>query len=544
MKKAITNIINRLSGKYAAEKTFDSNAPAPDYFKPKTKRTAFLVSAVLFAFLSLFSASGEARAATYTVNMDTDAGDLNLGDGICDSNLGTSGEQCTLRAAVEEADYFPNPDLISFSLPLPSSITLTIAELTISSSMSIDGPGARSLTIERAGGQHFRIFRISGVNASVNISGVSVANGLADYFNNSAPFDREKGGAIYSSAGVLNLTAVTIRNNTAERDGGGVYISSGTTNITHSTINHNNSGTNSSGGGIYNQGTINISNSTISNNTVNSDSTLGGGGIYNSFGGTTNLTNVTVSYNAAKSGGGIENANSATVNLRNTIVAQNTATAAADVSGTFASQGNNLIGISAGNNGFINGANGDKVGTGAAPIDAQLGALQSNGGPTDTRALLSGSPAIDAGNNCVVNQSCPGLNPLQPLTTDQRGAGFPRQVDRDGDGTAIVDIGAFESPMMITTAAGVIVSGRVSTAAGKGIRNARVTITFPNGETRAALSSAFGYYRFDDIPAGETYVISVSGKRFSFADNTRIRNIAEDALDIDFIADAVVSKRS
>jgi predicted ester cyclase len=54
----------------------------------------------------------------------------------------------------------------------------------------------------------------------------------------------------------------------------------------------------------------------------------------------------------------------------------------------------------------------------------------------------------------------------------------------------------------------------------------------------------FGYYRFNDIPAGETYLISVSGKRYSFSNNTQIRNIAADALDVNFIADDVVSKGS
>ncbi len=59
-------------------------------------------------------------------------------------------------------------------------------------------------------------------------------------------------------------------------------------------------------------------------------------------------------------------------------------------------------------------------------VDPLLGALANNGGPTRTQALLSGSPAIDAGSN------------PQGLTFDQRGAGFPRTL---GEAT---DIGAFE----------------------------------------------------------------------------------------------------
>jgi hypothetical protein len=68
---------------------------------------------------------------------------------------------------------------------------------------------------------------------------------------------------------------------------------------------------------------------------------------------------------------------------------------------------------------------------------AQLAPLANNGGPTQTHALLFHSPAVNAGNNCVVNASCATGNPQTALITDQRG--FPRQFN----GT-MVDIGAFE----------------------------------------------------------------------------------------------------
>ena len=100
------------------------------------------------------------------------------------------------------------------------------------------------------------------------------------------------------------------------------------------------------------------------------------------------------------------------------------------MNGTFVSQGHNLIGDGTGGSGFINGVNGDIVGTSANPIDPKIGDLASNGGPIKTHALLAGSPAIDHGDNAGV----PAI--------DQRG--FPRKKDGNGDGLAIVDIGAFE----------------------------------------------------------------------------------------------------
>ncbi|HEY8558824.1 MAG TPA: carboxypeptidase-like regulatory domain-containing protein, partial [Pyrinomonadaceae bacterium] len=79
--------------------------------------------------------------------------------------------------------------------------------------------------------------------------------------------------------------------------------------------------------------------------------------------------------------------------------------------------------------------------------------------------------------------------------------------------------------------------GRILTAAGLGIRNAQITITFPTGETRAAKSTAFGYYRFAEIPSGATYVISVAAKRFAFSNATQIRVVEDETLDLDFVAD-------
>lgn len=87
------------------------------------------------------------------------------------------------------------------------------------------------------------------------------------------------------------------------------------------------------------------------------------------------------------------------------------------------------------------------------------------------------------------------------------------------------------------TAAGVSVGGRVMRANGIGIGNALVTLTKSNGESQIAFTSSFGYYRFVDIPAGETYIFSVLSKRYTFNPNTQVRSIFEETNDVNFVTD-------
>jgi hypothetical protein len=111
-----------------------------------------------------------------------------------------------------------------------------------------------------------------------------------------------------------------------------------------------------------------------------------------------------------------------TTSLINTIVASNSAPTAPDCFGSPTSLGNNLIGNNSGCS--YSSGNGDRVGTFSSPKDPLLGALQDNGGPTLTHEILTGSEAIDTGNDSAAP------------ATDQRGTSRPQ-------GSAS-DIGAFE----------------------------------------------------------------------------------------------------
>ena len=84
------------------------------------------------------------------------------------------------------------------------------------------------------------------------------------------------------------------------------------------------------------------------------------------------------------------------------------------------------------------------------------------------------------------------------------------------------------------TAASPSLSGRVLTSDGRGIRNAAVVLTDSRGVSRQATTGSLGYYRFDDVQPGETYVLSVAAKRYSFA--ARTVGGADNLAAVDFVA--------
>jgi hypothetical protein len=301
-----------------------------------------------------------------------------------------------------------------------------------------------------------------------NGAGGGIANGATLTVTDSALSGNAAdfaGGGIWNNGGTLTITGSSLSGNSA-RAGGGI-ASGGMLILTNSNLSANSAGADGGGGGIENEGTGTVTDCTL---TDNSAGTGGGAGIFNAFAARLTLTNSALSGNSAERGGGIANAGTLTVtsatlsgnsagggggggivslnlgtvtvtnstlsgnqanngpgggisnsgglhswNIINTIIAGNTAPTAPDLFGNFDSQGYNLIGSSGGASGFDP--------SDLLDVDPLLGPLQDNGGPTQTMALLAGSPALNAG------------DPAQLDVPDQRG------VIRSGG----VNIGAYQA---------------------------------------------------------------------------------------------------
>ena len=239
------------------------------------------------------------------------------------------------------------------------------------------------------------------------------------FANNTA---NNSGGGI-GDGGRLTIINSTLTGNTANRNGGGIN-GIGTLQVLNCTL-ANNSAT--LGGGLYADESALLSNSTVAGNVASGS----GGGVYS---GSLTMTNSTIAGNSAPQGSGVAafGSGTAVTRLSNSIVAGNSSNndvSVVDNATALVSGGYNLIG--GGNAVARFNATGDQSGIN----DPQLGSLTNNGGPTPTRALLEGSPAIDAGNPNIAATS-DGF--------DQRGPGFARvQGGR-------IDIGAFERATAIT----------------------------------------------------------------------------------------------
>ncbi|CAN5338127.1 hypothetical protein BH11PLA2_BH11PLA2_50270 [soil metagenome] len=383
------------------------------------------------------------------------------------SNTNNSGAG-SLRQAILDSNVSLGFDTITFNSTFNTAKTITLAsEIGITDSVTIVGPGAGLLTIN--GNNASRIFNTSvGPQGQVvTLRNLGITGGMANHggailvgdyrtlnvvdsrlFGN---FSSSTGGGISTgtSEGVtINLTRSTLSGNTTGGRGGGVFNGfGGTTTITDCALT-NNFCYFGGGGGAYSSGSATIRNSTISGNTAPSG---GGVGIYLSAGLT--LRNSTITNNSASgSGGGIR---SGTLDIASSIVSGNISnTGTSDIStGTSVVLNSSAVGNATGFT--FTGSNNLPFGT-----NLKLGALASNGGPTQSHLPALDSPLLNVGSNPA------------GLSADQRG--LPRAF-------GVSDIGSVEVQATPAFATGFTVNN----GAAQRSRITTIVVTFDNPVTSA-----------------------------------------------------------
>jgi hypothetical protein len=369
--------------------------------------TAVLIAAALAASVlmaAVMLASPPAHAATFTVTNTNDSGPNSLRQAMLDANA--SGVANTI-------DFAPYLKGGGGQIRLNSQLPVIIAA---GGGLTIDGGGAE-ITLDQFAEE--RVFKVD-EDGTLTLDTLEVVSGHA-----TGPDGY--GGGIYNKGGNLTVRNSTIAYNKADLGGGGIYNS----NI-----------------GVGVNGDMDVSNTTISSNSAG----RGGGGIFNDSGAGFYAWNTTIYGNSVYDngvpgspvgGGGILlGGGAARANLANTIVANNQVPS--QEGPDFPNcRGENIFSV--GNN--ID--SGTSCGFGDASLsntDPLLGPLADNGGPTETHALLAGSPAINRGNIGYATEGRRGKGNY--LQFDQRGPGFARIVggttSRRGTFTPAVDIGAIE----------------------------------------------------------------------------------------------------
>jgi hypothetical protein len=178
-------------------------------------------------------------------------------------------------------------------------------------------------------------------------------------------------------------------------------------------------------------------------------------------------------------------------------------------------------------------------------IDDQAG---SGGGGTASTSF-GGITAFGSANTVVVTENAyENWTLLSIICTSNPNGGTGTNNNTDPAGARNVGIVleegesvtcTFNNSQLAPTAASVTVSGRVVDSFGYGISGARLMITdVQTGTSWSALSNNFGYYTLQGPTAGGFYMMSVSHKRYTFADGTRTFSLNEDVAGVDWVADA------
>ena len=456
-------------------------------------------------------------ATTVTANALSNTAANSFGGGV--ATLGTSTVTITNSSvsANTSASSFSTSFGFAAGMYAQDTFNLTVYGSAFNSNIGIGGASAGS------NGNGIRILSNIG-NAVANITNTTFNNNTGT----TGTANQGIGVQLFTStAAAATLTAnfdqVSINGNVGSTLGIGMAAQATggtmTVNVNRSTIANNTGGTNAGGVYVTNSGSTLSSGYafTFTNSTVSGNTTSGGGGgvvVEKPATGTAaaNFNFATIANNTANTdntgadvGGGLWVLSGATANLKNTLIADNsigTGGSAPDVAGTIVSQNYNHIEDPTG--ATITGTT-----TNNTTGDPQLGPLANNGGPTLTHLPGAGS--------VVVNSIPSGTNDCgSPIVNDQR------NVVRPTGGAC--EKGSVE----LGTIAPFLISGRVTTALGRGIKG--VTVILTGGALTAPIyvtTGSLGYYSFGAVPPG-TYTVTVASKRYTFTPASHTFNLTAD----------------
>ncbi|MFT3746148.1 MAG: MBG domain-containing protein [Pyrinomonadaceae bacterium] len=452
---------------------------------------------------SVCTVTGVAANITDTAGYQLDGnGDLTQGDNFvstfttaCTTNPVVTNTNDAGAGSLRQAvlDACPGAT-ITFAPAVTGTIALSTGEITIDKGINIHGPGANVLTV--SGSNLSRIFGLTGSSTlSIRLSDLTLANGQSSI----------GGGAIVNNS-FLYVARCAFSNNSASSAGGGAIRNDGTMSVIDSTFNANSA---ASGGAIWNLAVLNVMNSTFSGNAATSQ----GGAIFDI--GNFDIFSSTFSGNTAPNTGGILSSGSSSIT--NTIIANSSG---GDCGG-FLYGHHNLIEVPTGGIlcGMTTGVNGNITG-----IDPNLGPLANNGGPTQTFALLSGSPAINVGGeittlNGAINNATTTITIAGPTFTGQPTFDSGQVIQIDNEQMLVTAASAGSFTMTVTRGANGTTAATHANGAAVNPAFDQRGVGFPR---RFGAAADIGAFEVPNTPPTITPAVGVGRQQGSPSSNSQI----------------------
>lgn len=169
--------------------------------------------------------------------------------------------------------------------------------------------------------------------------------------------------------------------------------------------------------------------------------------------------------------------------------------------------------------------------------------LVDNGIVGPDRIQFTNLTGFGAGNTVTVTEGASAPFSLTQINCTSNGTGVENNSINVPARFVTIQLEAGENVVCtfvnaVTTTANVSASGKVMDAYGYPIARTRVTIqNASNGEIQTIYTNTFGNYRFENLPAGGFFIVSVSNKRYVFSQNTQIFTLTDAVENVDFTAD-------